>query len=251
MLRVENLSHWFGDRQVLFDINVEFELGKIHLVIGSSGHGKTVLMKCMVGLLTPTRGEVYYGDVPFFGSPENVRKQIWRKIGMVFQGTALFDSMTVEENVRFPLDMFTSLSEAEKRDRVAYVLEKVRLPGVQNLYPSELSGGMRKRVALARAIVHNPRYLFCDEPNSGLDPLTASAIDELIAELTQEFQTITIINTHDMNSVLSIGDHVVFIYRGRKWWEGSRHDILHADNEALQEFISSSVILRQYAQATR
>ncbi len=248
MIRVEGLSHWFGDRQVLFDISVSFEPGKIHLIIGSSGHGKTVFMKCMVGLIQPVRGEVYYDEVPLFRSEPSVQKEIRRKIGMLFQGTALFDSLTVEENVRFPLDMFTRMSEREKKERVAYVLEKVRLPGTQHLYPSELSGGMRKRVALARAIVHNPRYLFCDEPNSGLDPLTASAIDELIWELTREFQTTTIINTHDMNSVLSIGEHIVFLYRGRKWWEGTKENILETDNAELRAFLASSVILRKHIQ---
>ena len=245
MIRVEHLNHWFGNRQVLFDINVEFESGTTNLVIGSSGHGKTVLMKSTVGLITPTQGEVYYDGRPFFSSPPSVRKQIRREIGMLFQGTALFDYMTVGENVRFPLDMFTDMSEKEKRERVAYVLERVHLPGIEDMYPSELSGGMRKRVGLARAIVHNPRYLFCDEPNSGLDPRTAAAIDELIYELTKEFNTTTVINTHDLNSVMSIGEKIIFIYKGHKWWEGTRDEILDADVPELQEFLQSSVLIRQ------
>ncbi len=245
MIEVKNLSHWFGDKQVLFDINVVFESGKTNLVIGSSGHGKTVLMKSMVGLIQPTKGEVYYDGRPFHSISPRERKLIRREIGMLFQGTALFDYMTVGENVRFPLDMLTDMSDKEKEERVAYVLERVQLPGIQHMYPSELSGGMRKRVGLARAIVHNPKYLFCDEPNSGLDPRTAAAIDELIYELTKEFNTTTVINTHDLNSIMAIGEKIVFIYKGHKWWEGNSSTILTANVKELQEFLESSIIVRQ------
>ncbi len=245
MIEVKNLSHWFGDKQVLFDINVVFESGRTNLVIGSSGHGKTVLMKSMVGLIKPTKGEVYYDERPFHSISAKERKRIRREIGMLFQGTALFDYMTVGENVRFPLDMLTDMSDKEKEERVAYVLERVQLPGIQHMYPSELSGGMRKRVGLARAIVHNPKYLFCDEPNSGLDPRTAAAIDELIYELTKEFDTTTVINTHDLNSIMAIGEKIVFIYKGHKWWEGNSSTILNADVKELQDFLESSIIVRQ------
>lgn len=239
MIEVKNLTHKFGNTTVLNSISTTFERGKTNLVIGASGHGKTVLMKCMVGLLKPASGEVYFDGRAFHNADRPTQKAIRKETGMLFQNAALFDSMTVEENLRFPLDMLLDLTEQEKKERVEWALAMVRLEGVNKKYPSELSGGMRKRVGLARAIIHHPRYLFCDEPNSGLDPSTAAAIDELIYELTKKLNTTTIINTHDVRSVLTIGEKVMFIYKGRKWWEGTKDNILESDDRELREFLSS------------
>jgi phospholipid/cholesterol/gamma-HCH transport system ATP-binding protein len=240
MIRCIDVCKSFDGRDVLSHINVDFERGKTNLIIGQSGSGKTVLLKSMVGLHEVTSGEIMFGDVSFSSLTNDQRRDERKKIGMIFQGGALFDFATVEENVLFPLDMFTSMSAAEKRDRANFCLQRVNLVNVNKLYPSQISGGMQKRVAIARAIALNPRYLFCDEPNSGLDPITAGVIDDLIKELTVEYDITTIINTHDMNSVMQIGDKVVFIYQGKKWWEGSREDILESENPELNNFVFAS-----------
>ena len=224
---------------------MKFEPGKTNLIIGRSGSGKTVLLKSIVGLHNIDSGEIWYDDVLFnqldFKGMKNIRKEI----GMLFQGSALFDSLTVEQNVRFPLDMFTDQSEEEKEERVNFCLKRVNIINANKLFPAELSGGMKKRVAIARAISLNPKYLFCDEPNSGLDPLTAILIDELIKELTEEYMTTTIINTHDMNSVMKIGQKVVFIHEGSKCWEGSNEEILHSDCDTLNDFIFANALAKQ------
>lgn len=240
MIRCIDVCKSFDGRDVLSHINVDFERGKTNLIIGQSGSGKTVLLKSMVGLHEVTSGEIMFGDVSFSSLTNDQRRDERKKIGMIFQGGALFDFATVEENVLFPLDMFTSMSAAEKRERANFCLQRVNLVNVNKLYPSQISGGMQKRVAIARAIALNPRYLFCDEPNSGLDPITAGVIDDLIKELTVEYDITTIINTHDMNSVMQIGDKVVFIYQGKKWWEGSREDILESENSELNNFVFAS-----------
>ncbi len=245
MIRINNLFMSFNDKTVLNDISVKFEPGKTNLIIGRSGSGKTVLLKSIVGLHNIDSGEIWYDDILFnqldFKSMKNIRKEI----GMLFQGSALFDSLTVEQNVRFPLDMFTDQSEEEKKERVNFCLKRVNIINANKLFPAELSGGMKKRVAIARAISLNPRYLFCDEPNSGLDPLTAILIDELIKELTEEYMTTTIVNTHDMNSVMKIGQKVVFIHEGRKCWEGSNEEILHSDCDTLNDFIFANALAKQ------
>ncbi|MDR2890947.1 MAG: ATP-binding cassette domain-containing protein [Alistipes sp.] len=248
MIRAENIVKSFDGRRVLDDVSVTFEQGKTNLIIGRSGSGKTVLMKCLVGLMPTDGGEVWYGDTCFSRLDFRQVKAVRQEMGMIFQGGALLDSSTVEENVRLPLDLFTDRSEADKRDRVDFCLERVALTDANRLYPSELSGGMIKRVAIARAIVMNPRFLFCDEPNSGLDPITSGVIDRLIAEITREYDITTVINTHDMNSVLEIGDKVVFLHEGRKWWEGSRHDIMTADNPELGDFVFASPMARRTRQ---
>lgn len=240
MIRCIDVCKSFDGREVLSRINVDFERGKTNLIIGQSGSGKTVLLKSMVGLHEVTSGEIRFGDVSFSSLTNDQRRDERKKIGMIFQGGALFDFATVEENVLFPLDMFTEMTPAEKRDRANFCLKRVNLVNVNTLYPSQISGGMQKRVAIARAIALNPRYLFCDEPNSGLDPITAGVIDDLIKELTVEYDITTIINTHDMNSVMQIGDKVVFIYQGKKWWEGTREDILESDNPELNNFVFAS-----------
>ncbi len=237
MIEVRNISKAFGDLQVLRDISCRFGKGKTNLIIGQSGSGKTVLMKCLVGLFEIDTGQVLYDGRDFTSMGFRDRRQLRQEIGMLFQGGALFDYMNVEQNVMFPLDMFTGMTPTEKLDRVNFVLNRVNLENVNLLMPSELSGGMRKRVAIARAISMKPRYLFCDEPNSGLDPQTAGVIDLLIQEITREFDIITIVNTHDMNSVLSIGDNIAFIYKGRLWWQGSNAEILHTSNAELNEFV--------------
>jgi phospholipid/cholesterol/gamma-HCH transport system ATP-binding protein len=237
MITVEHLNKSFGDKQVLKDLSYTFETGKTNLIIGESGSGKTVLMKSIVGLIVPDSGEIKY-DRRLFSQMSNTEKRKLRyEMGMLFQGGALFDFMTVEENVKFPLDMFTSRSEAEKRERVQFCLQRVNLTEAYKKMPSELSGGMVKRVAIARAISLNPISLFCDEPNSGLDPRTAGLIDELIEEITAEYNITTIINTHDMNSVLKIGSTVAFIYKGNLWWTGDKKSILHSDNKELNDFV--------------
>lgn len=243
MIEVKKINKYFNDTQVLFDINGMFLPGQANLIIGTSGTGKTVLLKCIVGLLTPDEGSVYYDGVDFHNSSRSQIQDLRRQIGMLFQGGALFDSKNVEENVGFPLDMLTHMSRGEKLDRINFVLERLGLSNTNNKMPSELSGGMKKRVALARAIVNNSRYLFCDEPNSGLDPHTAVVIDHLIQEITEEFNITTVVVTHDMNSVMEIGDRVMFMYKGRILWEGPNTEILKADITELQQFVYSNKLM--------
>lgn len=237
MIEARKIDKYFGENHVLKNISCSFERGKTNLIIGQSGSGKTVLMKCLVGLFEVDGGQVIYDDRNFSVMNFDERKSIRQEIGMLFQGSALFDSMNVLENVMFPLNMFTQQSFEEKQERVHFVLKRVNLENVDHLMPSELSGGMRKRVAIARAIAMQPKYLFCDEPNSGLDPQTSGVIDLLIKEITEEYQITTILNTHDMNSVLSIGDTVAFIYKGELWWRGNKDTILHTNNKELNEFV--------------
>ncbi|MGC8802855.1 MAG: ABC transporter ATP-binding protein [Bacteroidales bacterium] len=245
MIEVQHLSKFFGDRQVLYDISVTFQKGMTNLVIGQSGSGKTVLLKCLVGLLVPEEGRVLYEGIDFFALNERDKREIRKTIGMLFQGSALFDSMTVEENIKFPLDLFTQLSEAEKKERVAFCLQRVNLYDVNKQYPSELSGGMQKRVGIARAIALNPRYLLCDEPNSGLDPKTAIVIDELIQEITEEYEITTVINTHDMNSVMRLGKNIVFLADGHVAWQGTNMQILETENEKLKDFVFANTLLQR------
>ena len=245
MIEVRNISKSFGQKEVLKNISVIAEQGKTTLVIGGSGQGKTVLMKCIVGLEEVNAGGVFYDGRNFSIMKIKERKEIRKEIGMLFQGSALFDSKSVEENVGFPLSMFTTMSEEEKLERVNFCLKRVNLQNVNHLYPSEISGGMKKRVGIARAIAMNPKYLFCDEPNSGLDPLTAVVIDDLIKEITEEFNITTIVNTHDMNSVMGIGDKVIFIYKGQKWWEGSSKNILDSGNAEVAEFVGTAKMLKE------
>ena len=228
MIVVEGLNKWFGEKQVLHDIHAEFKPGVANLVIGASGGGKSVLIKCMVGLLTPETGRILYDNQDFLGKDYEEKQDIRRKIGMLFQNYALFDSLTVQENIEFPLRMFSHMSASERLDRVNFCLDKVQLSGVNSKYPSEISGGMKKRVGIARAIALEINYLFCDEPNSGLDPLTSRVIDKLLYSITQEFNITTIINSHDMKTVVDMGEHIIFIYQGKKWWEGSHHEISQA-----------------------
>jgi phospholipid/cholesterol/gamma-HCH transport system ATP-binding protein len=237
MIEAREIDKYFGEHHVLKNVSCAFEKGKTNLIIGQSGSGKTVLMKCLVGLFEVDSGTVTYDGRNFTTMNFESRKTLRKEIGMLFQGGALFDSMNVEENVMFPLNMFTTKPKEEKVDRVNFVLKRVNLNNVNRLMPSELSGGMRKRVAIARAIAMNPQYLFCDEPNSGLDPQTAGVIDLLIKEITEEYDITTIVNTHDMNSVLSIGDSVAFIYNGELWWRGNKEEILHTENPELNAFV--------------
>lgn len=239
----------FGDQEVLKGISTTFEAGKTSLVMGRSGSGKTVMIKCMVGLLVPDSGEVLYDGRDFYQIADRERKDIRREIGFLFQGSALFDSMTVEENVILPLDMFTTWTRKEKLDRVNSVLDRVGLEKANNKYPSEISGGMAKRVGIARAIALRPKYLFCDEPNSGLDPKTAGVIDDLIQQITHEFGIITIINTHDMNSVMEIGEDVLFLHKGEVHWRGTNKQILKESNEELSDFIFASKFLQDAKRA--
>jgi len=245
MIRVNNLNKSFNGQPVLSNISLSFEAGKTNLIIGRSGSGKTVLLKSIVGLHEIDSGEIWYDDLLFNKLDFTARKEIRKEIGMLFQGSALFDSLTVEQNVRFPLDMFTNKSIEEKTDRVNSCLERVNILNANKLLPSELSGGMKKRVAIARAISLNPRYLFCDEPNSGLDPLTAILIDELIKELTEEYSMTTIVNTHDMNSVMKIGEKIVFLSDGIKCWEGSNKEILDSDCNTLNDFVFANALAKQ------
>lgn len=245
MIILESVNKSFGNTRVLEDINATFEEGKTNLIIGQSGSGKTVLLKCIVGLYNISSGNIYYDDRNVEEMSEKESKLLRQEIGMVFQGGALFDSMTVEQNIHFPLDMFTKQSRATKQKRVDFCLNRVNLDKVNKSYPAEISGGMRKRVAIARAIALNPKYLFCDEPNSGLDPQTAIVIDNLIREITQEFNMTTIINTHDMNSVMEIGDSVIFISDGRLRWSGNKEEILVADNKALRNFVFASELMKK------
>ncbi len=246
MIEVRNISKTFGEKQVLKDFSFVFEKGKANLIIGESGTGKSVLIKCMVGLIAPETGEVLYDGEDFLKMDYHKQKIVRQQIGMLFQGGALFDSMTVEENVKFALSMFTTMSEAEKRDRVMFCLERVNLPKAAKLFPSEISGGMKKRVAIARAIALKPRYLFCDEPNSGLDPKTSILIDELIREITVEYNITTVVITHDMNSVLEIGDRIAYMHQGAKVWEGTRKEILRAQNKELSDFVYATKFLQQF-----
>ena len=245
MIRAENIVKTFNEQQVLKGISFTFEAGKNNLIIGRSGAGKTVLLKILVGLQKPTSGIVWYDEVNFSQLDKEGMREIRMMIGMLFQGSALFDSLTVEQNIRFPLDMFTNKTPQEKLERVNYCLERVNLAGNNKKYPSELSGGMQKRVGIARAIVLQPKYLFCDEPNSGLDPKTAILIDELISSITEENNITTIINTHDMNSVMEIGDNICFLHEGRLEWSGSKNEVLGSDNENLQSFIFASPFLQR------
>jgi phospholipid/cholesterol/gamma-HCH transport system ATP-binding protein len=244
MIEIRNIQKQFGDRTVLNGINATMEAGKCNLIIGTSGSGKTVLTKCMVGLFAPEEGEILYDGTDMLNMTNDEKKLLRQQIGMLFQGTALFDSMTVEQNVLFPLDMFTNWTQAEKKRRANEVLERVNLRDANKRYPSEISGGMKKRVGIARAIVLNPKYLFCDEPNSGLDPQTSLVIDHLIKEITTEYNITTIVVTHDMNSVMEIGDHIVYLHQGRKQWEGSNKDIIFSKDELLNKFIFASEFLQ-------
>ena len=245
MIEVKNLYKSYDGELVLNDISARFEQGKCNLIIGKSGSGKTVLLKSIVGLIEADSGEIWYNDQKFSHMNARERQRIRKEMGVLFQGGALFDSLTVEENVLFPLDMLTGQSAREKLDRANFCLERVRVAGSNGMYPAELSGGMKKRVAIARAIALNPKYLLCDEPNSGLDPETSIVIDNLIKEITEEFQMTTLVNSHDMNSVLEIGDKVIFIYQGCKSWEGTHKEILDTDNEALNNFVFATNMAKQ------
>lgn len=244
MIELVNIKKGFGDKIILPDVSAVMETGKVNLIIGTSGSGKTVMMKCMVGLMPVDAGKVMYDGRDFTNMNEHEKKEIRQQIGMLFQGSALFDSMTVEQNVMFPLDMFGKGTLREKKTRVMECLERVNLKEAAKKYPAEISGGMKKRVGIARAIVLNPKYLFCDEPNSGLDPQTSLLIDKLIKELTLEYNITTVINTHDMNTVMESGDHIVYMYQGRKQWEGSNKDIVFSKDEKLNDFIFASEFLR-------
>jgi phospholipid/cholesterol/gamma-HCH transport system ATP-binding protein len=243
MIEIKNIKKRFEDKEVLHDVSAKMEAGKTNLIIGTSGSGKTVLMKIMIGLLPVDSGEVLYEGRDLVKMKDKELKELRKQIGMLFQGGALFDSKTVENNVMFPLDMFTSLTFRQKVKRVNEVLERVNLKESNRKFPAEISGGMRKRVALARAIVQNPKYLFCDEPNSGLDPQTSLVIDKLVKEITTEFNITTIINTHDMNTVMESGDHIVYMYQGRKQWEGTNKEIVFSKDEKLNSFIFASDFL--------
>jgi phospholipid/cholesterol/gamma-HCH transport system ATP-binding protein len=245
MIQVKNITKSFDGNTVINDISSDFEPGRTNLIIGRSGSGKTVLLKCILGLYDPDSGSVVYDGRDFTLMKNKERKKLRQEVGMVFQGGALFDSLTVEENVRFPLDMFTNMTLKEKNQRVDFCLEHVNISSANHLFPSEISGGMQKRVAIARAISLNPKYLFCDEPNSGLDPETATLIDNLIHDLTTEFKMTTIINTHDMNSVIEIGESVLFIHKGEKCWEGSKMNILSSENHILNDFIFANKLYAQ------
>jgi len=245
MIEVKGLSKRFGEVQVLTDISATFRKGLVNQIIGKSGSGKSVLAKCIVGLHRPEEGKVLYEGHSFHEMEPDEKREIRQRIGMLFQGSALFDSLTVIENVMFPLRMFATMAKSEMEDRAQTCLKRVNILEKDDLFPAELSGGMQKRVGIARAIAMNPQYLFCDEPNSGLDPQTSIVIDELIKEITDEFNTTTIVITHDMNSVMETGEHIIFIHDGRKWWEGSREELLNSDNEELNAFIFASALMRQ------
>ncbi|MBC7759967.1 MAG: ATP-binding cassette domain-containing protein [Phormidesmis sp. FL-bin-119] len=244
MIEVKNINKTFGENHVLRGISAEFKEGMCNLIIGGSGSGKTTLLKCMVGLHEPDEGSVVYDKRDFTRMNFETRIEIRTEIGMLFQGSALFDSMNVEENIMFPLNMFTDQHRKEKLERVNFCLERVDLAEKNKLYPSELSGGMKKRVGIARAIAMNPKYLFVDEPNSGLDPKTSIVIDNLIQELTEEYKTTTIVVTHDMNSVMGIGENIIFLHEGEKWWEGSNKEIASTDNQELNDFVFASKFMQ-------
>jgi phospholipid/cholesterol/gamma-HCH transport system ATP-binding protein len=245
MIEIKNISKSFGATKVIDDVSYVFEQGKTNLIIGESGSGKTTIMKLMVGLHSVDSGEVLYDGLNFPSLGVKEKQEVRKKIGMLFQGGALFDSQTLEENVRFPLDMFTTMSKEEKLERVNFCLEKVQLTNKNNLYPGELSGGMKKRAALARAIANSPQYLFCDEPNSGLDPKTSIVIDNLIQSLTKEFNITTIVITHDMNSVVEIGEKILYIYKGKHWWTGNSKEILKTTNPELVDFVFASGFMKE------
>ncbi len=248
MIELKTIQKKFGDKTILHNISAVMQEGKCNLIIGASGSGKTVLMKCIVGLFEVDSGEVLYEKKSFTKMNNEERKQLRQQIGMLFQGSALFDSMTVEQNVMFPLNMFTNWRLPQKQKKVNEVLERVNLKDTNKKFPAELSGGMKKRVGIARAIVLNPKYLFCDEPNSGLDPLTSLLIDKLIKEITMEYNITTVINTHDMNSVMEIGDYILYMYEGYRQWEGSNKDIIYSTDEKLNEFIFASEFLKDAKQ---
>ncbi len=245
MIEAIGISKYFGDKMVLKNVSAKFEKGKNNLIIGKSGAGKTVLLKCLVGLYEVDQGHIDFDGRNFSNMNLKNRKEIRKEIGMLFQGGALFDSYSVEENVMFPLNMFTKMTLEEKLERVNTVLNRVKLVNANKLMPGELSGGMIKRVAIARAISNNPQYLFCDEPNSGLDPNTAGVIDELINEITEEYDIVTIVNSHDMNSVLKMGDNIIFVNDGRICWQGNRDEILDSDNVSLNEFVFSTELTKR------
>jgi phospholipid/cholesterol/gamma-HCH transport system ATP-binding protein len=243
MIKVDNISKSFADRQVLKNVSGVFEKGKPNLIIGASGTGKSVLLKCIVGLVRPDSGHVLYDNRDFYEADRDTKIEIRREIGMLFQGGALFDSKNVEDNVKFPLDVLTKMRTDEKLDRVNFCLKRVGLENVNKKMPSEISGGMKKRVGIARAIVNNPNYLFCDEPNSGLDPQTSILIDELIDNITEEFGITTIVVTHDMNSVMGIGEKIIFIYKGQKLWEGTKDTITHSGVKELDDFVFANKVM--------
>lgn len=245
MIEVQHINKSFGDRQILFDINAQFEKGKVNLIIGQSGQGKSVLTKCIVGLHEPDSGSVIFDGRNFTTMDRVERKELRKEIGMLFQASALFDSMNVEQNIMFPMTMFGNQTKKEMLDRVNFCLDRVNLEGKNKLLPAELSGGMKKRVAIARAIALNPRYLFCDEPNSGLDPQTSIVIDNLIREITYESNITTVVITHDMNSVIEIGDNIIFIHEGQKWWEGDRKSIITTENKEIIDFVYASEFMKE------
>lgn len=245
MIEVKNINKSFGENQVLFDVSAQFEKGKVNLIIGQSGQGKSVLAKCVVGLHEPDTGEVIFDGQDFVKMSRTEKTDIRKEIGMLFQGSALFDSMTVEENVMFPLTMFTTKTKKEMLDRANFCLDRVNMNGKNKLYPSECSGGMQKRIGIARAIAMQPKYLFCDEPNSGLDPQTSIVIDSLIREITYELDITTVVITHDMNSVMEIGDTINFIYRGKNWWQGNRETIITTDNKEVGAFVFASDFMKE------
>jgi phospholipid/cholesterol/gamma-HCH transport system ATP-binding protein len=251
MIRAEKIYKSFDDQDVLKGIDFDFEAGKTNLVIGKSGSGKTVLLKILVGLFAPSSGHVWYDDTDLVTASKDTLRKLRMQVGMLFQGNALFDSMNIEENIRFPLDMFTNMTMSEKRKQVNFCLERVSLEGNNKKYPSELSGGMQKRVGIARAIVLNPKYLFCDEPNSGLDPQTSITIDELISDITKDNNITTIINTHDMNSVMEIGENICLLHKGKLAWHGSKNEVLTSNNDTLHDFIFASPFLQKLIDGTK
>jgi phospholipid/cholesterol/gamma-HCH transport system ATP-binding protein len=251
MISVQHVDKTFGKQQVLFDITADFQPGKINLIIGQSGQGKTVLAKSMVGLHEVDQGQILYNGRDFTQMDKRQKTALRQEIGMLFQGAALFDSMTVEENVKFPLRMFTKMTKKEMQDRVDFCLERVNLSGRNALFPSECSGGMQKRVGIARAISMNPKYLFCDEPNSGLDPKTAIVIDSLIKDITYEYGITTIVITHDMNSVIEIGDNILFIHQGKNWWSGDKRDIIETNNPEIDSFVYASEFMKKIRASLR
>lgn len=245
MIEVKNVSKSFGSNKVLDNVSARFETGKVNLIIGASGQGKSVLAKCIVGLHEVDEGTIMYDDKDFTQMTPEMRREMRKEIGMLFQGSALFDSMTVEQNIIFPLSMFTKMSKGEMLDRANFCLERVNLAGRNKLFPAECSGGMQKRIAIARAIAMNPKYLFCDEPNSGLDPQTSILIDSLIREITYEYNITTVVITHDMNSVIEIGDNINFIYKGQNWWQGNNKTIVTTDNKEVVDFVYASDFMKQ------
>jgi len=245
MIEVKNINKSFKGQQVLFDISSTFQKGRVNLIIGQSGQGKSVLAKCMVGLHEIDNGQIFFDGRDFAAMDRIQKTQIRQEIGMMFQGSALFDSLTVEQNVMFPLTMFTNMTNKEMQDRVDFCLDRVNLSGKNKLFPSECSGGMQKRVGIARAIAMNPKYLFCDEPNSGLDPITSILIDKLIKDITYEYDITTIVITHDMSSVMEIGDHILFIHKGNNWWEGDRDSIISTENPEIINFVYASEFMKK------